>query len=152
VKRAIIRAIAIRLVPFFLSLGVGFLLAVGHLIYVHRQNVFGRSAWEGNIFRMRVMYAIGADVNAPPVEAASGGQNEAVEFLLERGANVNGKPKSRTPLMMAAFNGYEETVRLLLAKGADVNANRDGDTAITLAKERHNLEIVELLREAGGKE
>jgi ankyrin repeat protein len=55
--------------------------------------------------------------------AAEHGQNEVIQALVRRNANVNLKHYSDvTALMLAAGGGYAEAVRLLLAAGADPNA------------------------------
>jgi hypothetical protein len=52
--------------------------------------------------------------------AAANGRNEAVQWLLERGAMVDGAPYlGVTPLHFAALFGRPTTVRLLLDAGAD---------------------------------
>ena len=139
------------------------LLIYGVNIYTHRQGVFNEAAMDGNLLWMKVTLAMGADVHSPacpyrncytPIFAAAwGGNNDAVRFLLDRGADVNARPRSgRTALMVAAHSGHVETVKLLLARGADVNAECNGDTALTIAKEREEFAIVELLRQAGAKD
>ncbi len=53
--------------------------------------------------------------------AARNGRTEALEWLLDRGADLHGEPYFGTPLHWAAWNGHTETVRRLVARGADVN-------------------------------
>ena len=112
---------------------------------------------------MKVLYPLGIDVNAPGCQyrlcfnpmwgAAYGGYDDEIRFLLDRGADVNGKTNWGTnALMVAAAKGHESTVRLLLSKGADVHANIDGKTALTFAKDTGNFQIVELLRQAGARD
>lgn len=117
----------------------------------------------GNLKLMKVMYLIGVDVNTPACDswrcpspivlAAWYGQNEAVLYLLDKGADVNtNKNWGNTALMMAAFGGKESTVKLLLSKGADVNIENDGMSALTWAKRKEHKNIIKILREAGAKE
>ena len=80
----------------------------------------------------------GADINGidpasgqtPLVWAALLGQLEAVDWLLQNGAAVNGRTKDGgTPLHAAAFLGRVEVAKLLLQHGADTEAkNNNGDT------------------------
>jgi ankyrin repeat protein len=162
-KYALFRAISIRAAAFLLTLTVALGLAVGHYSYVNRQAVFAVAAFRGNLFCMKALYTLQLDVNAPGCEyrscfnpiwgAAYGGYNDEIQFLLDRGADVNAKPKFRTSaLMVAAYQGHESTVRLLLSNAADVNANTDGDTALSFARDKGHREIVELLRRAGAKD
>ena len=126
----------------------------------YRQIVFVESSLNGNISRMKVLLSIGADVNGfecatarcrtPLTAAVQGGQYEAVQLLLARGADVNKKLKrGQTALMLASYYGHTELVRLLLANGADVSADSEGDTALSWAREKHRAEIVDLLIAAG---
>lgn len=49
--------------------------------------------------------------------------NEGVKFLLENGADVNGRCNPHgNALCAASSEGHERIVRLLLEKGADINA------------------------------
>lgn len=60
--------------------------------------------------------------------AASSGQTEMVQLLIENGANVNAKFHDDqdfinvTPLHLAALEGHQETVQLLIKNDANVNA------------------------------
>lgn len=58
-----------------------------------------------------------------------------VEFLLEQGADANGKDASgNTALMGACFKGFNSLVELLVNKGAEVNAqNLNGATPLIYA-------------------
>ena len=70
--------------------------------------------------------------------AAAAGQVEMVQFLLDKGADVNGYTNAfkLTPLMMAASFGNEAVVRLLIEKGAEVNARDSaGHTVLDKAEE-----------------
>jgi cytohesin len=88
------------------------------------------------------------------MDAARGGDIEAVKHHLAAGVDVNVIYKGQTPLHYAAAYGHKEIVELLIAKGADVNAKisdgfHKGDTPLDNAK--HKPEIVDLLRKHGGK-
>jgi ankyrin repeat protein len=160
-KSAIVRSVSIRVVAFFLALSFGLGLALFHHVYVHRQAAFTDAAFMGRHSRLKVLYRLGVDVNAPGCEfrtcfnaiwgAAYGGYDDEIEFLLARGADPNTRPSKfrTTALMVAAYQGHESTVRLLLSKGADANVTIDGDTALSLAKDKGNTEIVDLLKQVG---
>ena len=163
-KRTTSRAVAIRLAPFLLALIVSLVLGRAHSIYVNRQAVFIWAAYEGDITRMKVMYSLGVDVNEPAcparrcitplVDAGWGGHPEAIQFVLDRGADVNKSGKfGETALMMAAYCGYDDSVELLLSRGADMNTtDRNGNTALSFAKQREHQTTIDLLRRAGAKE
>lgn len=158
------KAIAVRMGAFLLAAVVSVVLNFAHSIYVNRQSVFISAAYDGEITRMKVMYALGVDINAPAcrlhscftplIAAGCGGHPQAIQFVLDRGAPVNKMGRfGKTPLMMAAYYGEDAGVELLLLRGADVNAkDRDGNTALSLAKLEGHWEVSELLRKAGAKE
>jgi ankyrin repeat protein len=112
---------------FPLTLFFSLLLTFSLYIYSHRQAVFTEAAFDGNLPLMKAMLAIGANVHSPgcpyercfiPIIAAAWtGHNDAVQFLLDRGADVNAKNKLGTALMAAAYHGHVETVKLLLSRG-----------------------------------
>ena len=79
--------------------------------------------------------------------AAWNGHDEAVEFLIKRGADVNiaDSPASDTALTKAAFNGrasgHERIILSLVAAGADVDyQNKFGLTALHNAAMQGNAE------------
>ncbi|XP_078494906.1 myotrophin-like [Ciona intestinalis] len=56
------------------------------------------------------------------VTAADYGQSVIIEFLISKGANVNGVGKNGiTPLLAAIWEGHSDAVSLLLRHGADKN-------------------------------
>lgn len=81
----------------------------------------------------------------------------AVQQLLTAGgkANVNAlDQRGQTALILACQNPKADppVVKALLASGADVNLrSRTGYTALTWAQARNNIEVIRLLRRAGGK-
>ncbi len=87
------------------------------------------------------------DESTSLVAAAEAGHAEAVEKLLERGADVNQKNDiGQTPLMAAAAAGDEAMVEDFISAGADVNAkDPEGATALLLASRKGRAGIVELL-------
>jgi Ankyrin repeats (3 copies) len=100
----------------------------------YRQAAFVESALEGNVGRMKLLMAVGADANefecpiarcrTPLIAAAGAGQYEAAQLLLARGAHVNKRMKrGQSALLFASDYSHTEMVRLLLTSGADVNAD-----------------------------
>ena len=82
-------------------------------------------------------------------KAVESNQLEAVQELLQRGADVNARAeKGATPLMQAAVYAAPEVMRALLDKGADVNAaDQAGSTALMWGI--GDLRKVRMLVEAG---
>jgi uncharacterized protein len=126
----------------------------------------GLAAFFGHASAVRLLLARGADVHAAasndmkvqPLHAAVAGRNlEAVEAILDRGADPNARQQvGYTPLMGAAANDREDIVNLLLARGADPSlAGDDGKTAASVAKEHGHsalagrLEMIDSRPKAG---
>jgi type II secretory pathway predicted ATPase ExeA len=81
--------------------------------------------------------------------AASNGQSNTVQLLLQAEASINLRVfKGRTALMAAAGNGHTDTVLILLDNGAEVNINDDdGWTALMFAAYGNHVETVHALLE-----
>nr|XP_018670263.1 myotrophin-like [Ciona intestinalis] len=78
------------------------------------------------------------------VTAADYGQSIIIEFLISKGANVNGAGKNGiTPLLAAIWEGHSDAVRLLLKHGADKNLKSPGGNSY--ADEAPNDDIKRLL-------
>lgn len=80
--------------------------------------------------------AIDPDRGGSPLAwAAAGGRAEAVQRLIDRGADVNAAgPDGGTALHGAAFLGHEKTVEVLIRNGANLNVvNKDGSTPLDAA-------------------
>jgi ankyrin repeat protein len=91
-----------------------------------------------------------AQVDTPLSAAASFNQTDAVEYLLSKGALVNGTGRDgRTAVMTAATKGHAALVALLAdAHGADVDAVKlDGTSALFWASlEGHASAVLALLQ------
>jgi len=86
--------------------------------------------------------------------AAFFGRDEAVELVLERGADVHAVAQNAalavTPLHSAAAGGHAKIVALLLEHGADPNARQGGGfTPLHSAAQNGDRESVEALLESG---
>jgi ankyrin repeat protein len=91
------------------------------------------------------------DTGLALIEAANKGDSEAVEALLDSGADINARDEqNQTPLHLAAGRGHTPVVKLLLERGADVNAkNLLGRTPLLVHVYRGSLDIVRALLNAG---
>lgn len=112
---------------------------------LNRLNAAGESplmiaALRGNLELCKRLVARGAQVNHDGWSAlhyAASGPNVAViDFLLQQGANLEGRsPNGTTPLMMAAGYGSEQAVDRLLAARAEIRAtNEQGLSAVDFAR------------------
>lgn len=99
-----------------------------------------------------------------PIHAAcSGGNEQVVRMLIDRGADVNAPRLPRryldskqqttvlghagsTPLHFAAANGHDKIVRILLACGAVQKPDKFGTTPEMVAAEAGHMDVVETLR------
>lgn len=87
------------------------------------------------------------------LDAIDDGNIELVQFMLDKGADVNGMTKEGwTPLMEAADEGHMDILNLLLTKGAKVNAaTKEGYTALMVAVDEGHSEIAQALIQQGAK-
>jgi uncharacterized protein len=98
-------------------------------------------AWEGNLKLMQLFVERGANINRVNAAgesalalAALRGQTEAVNWLIDHGAQINGKGRQWSALHYAVFSGHEKIADLLLAKGADIDAvSTNGSTPLMMA-------------------
>lgn len=115
------------------------------------------AAYRGKLYFVQRLVDSGADVNLygwpPLIYAAFNGHTAVAEYLLKKGAEVNGTTENgSTALLFAARFGHIEVVELLLLNKADPNiANERGATAIDWALKTDNTDIADLLRKAGGR-
>lgn len=132
------------------------------------------AASQGNLEAVRRYLAAGAEIDATfvapgiPTSGATplhlavlADQCEMVDFLVEKGANVNARQKNEdggTPLHWAAFLGRIEVARRLIEAGADVNAEDNRErTPLDVANHDRKAgkeakgKLAEFLRENGGQ-
>ncbi len=85
------------------------------------------------------------------MNAISGGDNERVSFLIEKGAKVNERDGiGHLPLTLAASQRMSDIVDILIKAGADVNArDSDGLTALLHAVNVNHVPSIEVLRRSG---
>jgi uncharacterized protein len=116
----------------------------------------------GDLAMVRALIEAGADVNAsderswtPLMKAAYNAEQnrgfaDVVQALIDEGANVEA-PISYgiRPLMLAAGYGETAVAETLLRAGADVMARNDGGlTALMMVKQKHYVDVINLLHEA----
>ncbi|XP_069972992.1 putative ankyrin-containing lipoprotein Lxx09580 [Penaeus vannamei] len=89
------------------------------------------AAGDGDLAGVIAALAAGANIDGFEGErtaltaAAEGGHYDVVEYLLDEGASIDLREKSKfTALMLAAQGGHLDVVRLLVERGADVTATK----------------------------
>lgn len=95
-----------------------------------RESALMYVALHGEIDLVRQLLARGAQINHPgwtPLHyAASTGQIEVIEFLLENHAYIDAASENgTTPLMLAARGNHTRAARLLVDRGADPSLRND---------------------------
>ena len=120
------------------------------------------AAHAGDLAQVNSLLKSGADVNAcdengwsPLMKACYNaelkhGFAEVVQALIEAGADIEAPiGYGVRPLMLAAGYGETAVVEVLLRAGADVLAqNEGGFTALMMVKQKHYVDVVNLLHEA----
>jgi len=120
------------------------------------------AAHAGDLALVNSLLAAGADVNAcdehgwsPLMKACYNaelkrGFADVVQTLIDAGANIEAPiGYGVRPLMLAAGYGETAVVEALLQAGADVTAqNEGGYTALMMVKQKHYVDVVNLLHEA----
>jgi ankyrin repeat protein len=107
------------------------------------------AAYKNNLAAVQALLAKGAEPNQTGWTAlhyaATVGNNDIVQLLLDRSAYIDAEsPNQTTPIMMAARGGHILTVKLLLDEGADATLkNGAGMTAIDFARAGGFNDIVE---------
>ncbi|TVY21507.1 Ankyrin-1 [Lachnellula arida] len=126
----------------------------------HLNSLLTKAVQDKNIKHIKELVDQGADVDSliwnewPCLHrCALFGLDEAVEFLLERGANPNPPLQIRKPIYWAASGGHESVCRLLLDH-EDQNCQMfepvDIQSAYDAAGEKGSLEIMRLLLDRRG--
>ena len=120
------------------------------------------AAQEGDLPMVKALLDGGADVNACDERGWAAlakavyntemkrGFAEVVTALIDAGANTEAAiGYGVRPLMLAAGYGETEVVEALLKAGADVLArNEGGYTALMMVKQKHYVDVINLLHEA----
>jgi ankyrin repeat protein len=120
------------------------------------------AAHSGGLDLVRLLLDAGAAVNATDERGWSAlmqavynadldrGFAEVAQALIDAGANVEAAIGFGVrPLMLAAGYGETAVVETLLRAGADVLArNEGGRTALMMVKEKHYVDVINLLHEA----
>jgi ankyrin repeat protein len=120
------------------------------------------AAYASNLAMVEALIEAGADVNAQDARGWSAisravynaeqnrGFAEVVQVLINAGANIEAAISYGVrPLMLAAGYGETAVVEVLLNAGADVLAkNEGGFTALMMVKQKHYVDVVNLLHEA----
>ncbi|KAF3999558.1 ankyrin repeat domain-containing protein [Glaciimonas immobilis] len=107
------------------------------------------ASYKGNVAAVKALLDKEAEPNTTGWTAlhyaATVGNNEIVQMLLDASAYIDaGSPNQTTPMMMAAREGKILTVKLLLDSGADATLKNDvGMNAIDFAKKFDHDDIVE---------
>ena len=89
----------------------------------------------------------------PFMDAATNGNVEVMNFLLEKGARIDGDPRSPgNPLLSAVRFGHHDAVVFLIREGCDVNRIHDNlsQTAVDLALIWRHENIYKTLVDHGG--
>ena len=128
------------------------------------ENPLCQAARNGDVEQIKSLLADGADVNdkneygvtALMYAAGKGGNNAAVQALLDAGADVNARDgnssNGATALMRASGKGDISIIKQLLDAGADVNitaGERNVMTALKFAAESGKEDAVQVLLQAG---
>jgi beta-lactamase regulating signal transducer with metallopeptidase domain len=97
-----------------------------------------------------VRHGAASDSDGPLlIAAAHQGQAQIVEFLLDRGTDINATNGSWNALIAAAHQGHEKLVGLLLDRGADINATNGSWSALIAAAHQGHEKVVGLLLDRG---
>jgi uncharacterized protein len=117
------------------------------------------AAKRGQVGTMTLLIGHNANMEAkshygftPLFPAIQRGHLKAVELLIVRGAQINARCDcGATALYEAVKWGQTDVVTFLIKHGAAVNAKVKGQTALAYAEEHDLPDIIEILRQSGGK-
>jgi uncharacterized protein len=120
-------------------------------------NALHAAARKGNLEAVKALADAGEAIDEPWGSrtalsiATERGDEPMVDFLIERGANVNANSgKGLTPVMGAAYYGRTSCVSLLVKAGGDVNASDpEGLTPLMFAAKLGHTETARLLVSLG---
>jgi ankyrin repeat protein len=112
-----------------------------------------RASREGNLELVDFLLRNRANVRASTswgdtaiLLASQKGHAKVIARLIEGGAEVNGAPKTWSPILYAAMEGHADVVRQLLDKGADPNARAPSLlTPLMIASRSGHIDIVRML-------
>nr|XP_022906763.1 uncharacterized protein LOC111418452 [Onthophagus taurus] len=136
-------------------------IELGRLLLENGADVTAELPWKGtpifvaarceNIEFVRLLIEYVGDVNSLLQFAASTGNIELGQLLLENGADFRASTISRqTPIFVAAENNNLEFIRLLIEYGENVNIkNYNGETLLHFAANTKNIELGQLVLEHG---
>ena len=121
------------------------------------RDIHGHSALASAIKNPAMVSALLEHGAHPDVEAliyaSSLGQIDSIDFILDKGCDVNGIVNDQTALTVAITTGCCEIVALLLERGADVNAEMHTDdedfSPLICATRALKVDMVQLLVEHG---
>ena len=88
-----------------------------------------------------------ADGDMPLHTAASAGRADVVEFLIEKGADVNARARDRTALSMTA-GCHSDVVKVLLASGATFDSSKSSGSPLWDAVGGNQIKTVKRLLQA----
>ena len=133
------------------------------------KTIFGQEIWKellqgaklGTANRIKTIMSSGmVDINnvmdifrGPLHHAAENGHKDVVEFLLDRGAELNQcNNRGLTPLHFAAKNGHIDVVQLLLDRGADPDStDKIRLTSLLIGAFKGHVRVVQLLLDRGAE-
>uniref|UniRef100_T1JLU3 Uncharacterized protein n=1 Tax=Strigamia maritima TaxID=126957 RepID=T1JLU3_STRMM len=96
-------------------------------------------------FVERQLIDINKDIDGrPPLHyAADYGQKEVIQYLIEKGADLNSKDKHGISALLAAiWEGHTDCVRLLLQKGANKQGTTPDGSSYYEAAEKEEIKVL----------